>query len=521
MGHTAELQILIRRGTAAAWTSANPTLGEGELGYETDTGFYKWGDGATAWTSLSYNAEFGGSVTATNFSGPIGDTVPASGTFTTLTSNGLDDDASSVVLTLIDGGITVTGLGSFSAGVDNLATSTGIVKINTAAAPVAGAALVATSPTTAEWSSVEVYTPLSVTSLTYTADEDNNTLLVDDDTAGGAVTVTLPEAHASGDYYVIKKLGTTGNVNVAGFAVGSAPPILVELEPVHWSHGDRPQPGEAEIRKDHHWSVDELELYCPAHEKKLIDYGKYKQQLSIEDATNWPIQEAHPGHGGLCTYFGTHSNTWFYTFFSKEPDVQTNLTMACFITTPDPGLGDQAIMSLTKDVSSPNSSLTLSVRTEEPPTAVAFDYSGGDLYGTTTIVPGQTYHVCVTFDEANTEKKLYVNGVLEATDSSCAATFPSDRNRILLGVEDKSRVWEFSGWGSEFRFYKRTLDADEVYQLAHNRNISLVPVENELAWTSEVAAGTPDNIDGASPAVLTAQYEALNIVSDGTEWHVI
>lgn len=45
-----------RRGTAAAWTSANPTLAEGELGLETDTLAVKLGDGATAWTSLAYFA---------------------------------------------------------------------------------------------------------------------------------------------------------------------------------------------------------------------------------------------------------------------------------------------------------------------------------------------------------------------------------------------------------------------------------------------------------------------------------
>lgn len=43
-----------RRGTATAWTSANPILLEGELAYETDTLNYKIGDGVTAWNSLSY-----------------------------------------------------------------------------------------------------------------------------------------------------------------------------------------------------------------------------------------------------------------------------------------------------------------------------------------------------------------------------------------------------------------------------------------------------------------------------------
>jgi hypothetical protein len=47
-------EVRFRRGTAAAWTSANPTLAAGELGFETDTGQSKLGDGTTAWTSLPY-----------------------------------------------------------------------------------------------------------------------------------------------------------------------------------------------------------------------------------------------------------------------------------------------------------------------------------------------------------------------------------------------------------------------------------------------------------------------------------
>lgn len=43
-----------RRDTAANWTTANPTLAQGELGFETDTRKAKLGDGVTAWTSLAY-----------------------------------------------------------------------------------------------------------------------------------------------------------------------------------------------------------------------------------------------------------------------------------------------------------------------------------------------------------------------------------------------------------------------------------------------------------------------------------
>lgn len=58
--------LRLRRGTAAAWTSANPILGAGEPGLETDTGKVKWGDGATAWVSLPYFAPPGDWNTLSN-----------------------------------------------------------------------------------------------------------------------------------------------------------------------------------------------------------------------------------------------------------------------------------------------------------------------------------------------------------------------------------------------------------------------------------------------------------------------
>ena len=45
-------KIQLRRGTAAQWTSE--TLAAGEIGYETDTGNFKIGDGSTGWATLAY-----------------------------------------------------------------------------------------------------------------------------------------------------------------------------------------------------------------------------------------------------------------------------------------------------------------------------------------------------------------------------------------------------------------------------------------------------------------------------------
>jgi len=58
------VRIQLRRGISSEWTAANPVLMEGELGYETDTGLYKVGNGSTTWTGLSYNGLYGSATLA-------------------------------------------------------------------------------------------------------------------------------------------------------------------------------------------------------------------------------------------------------------------------------------------------------------------------------------------------------------------------------------------------------------------------------------------------------------------------
>ena len=47
-------RMLQRRGTAEQWSNANPILGSGEIGFETDTGQFKIGDQTTHWDDLPY-----------------------------------------------------------------------------------------------------------------------------------------------------------------------------------------------------------------------------------------------------------------------------------------------------------------------------------------------------------------------------------------------------------------------------------------------------------------------------------
>ena len=48
-------RIQLRRGGAQEWANSNPTLAQGELGIELDTGRFKIGDGVSAWNSLIYS----------------------------------------------------------------------------------------------------------------------------------------------------------------------------------------------------------------------------------------------------------------------------------------------------------------------------------------------------------------------------------------------------------------------------------------------------------------------------------
>lgn len=54
MPTTVEYRFRVRRRTAADWASLNEVLLDSEIGRESDTDLFKFGDGITAWNSLSY-----------------------------------------------------------------------------------------------------------------------------------------------------------------------------------------------------------------------------------------------------------------------------------------------------------------------------------------------------------------------------------------------------------------------------------------------------------------------------------
>ena len=69
-----------RRDTAANWTSNNPILAAGEIGFESDTSKMKIGNGSSAWSSLSYVSSGGTVTSVTGGTGLTGGAITSSGT---------------------------------------------------------------------------------------------------------------------------------------------------------------------------------------------------------------------------------------------------------------------------------------------------------------------------------------------------------------------------------------------------------------------------------------------------------
>ena len=143
------VKIQMRRDTAAAWTAANPTLAAGEMGLETDTTFYKIGNGSTAWNSLGYGAYNGAISNGTITSAMIVDGTIVAG-----------DIAANAVTTakILDGNVTADKIASAAWSTNTVIDAVGDLLVGTASDTLGRIAigtnefLLTSNGTTAVWS---------------------------------------------------------------------------------------------------------------------------------------------------------------------------------------------------------------------------------------------------------------------------------------------------------------------------------------------------------------------------------
>ena len=79
--------IKFRRGTASQWTSTNPVLSSGEMGIETDTNKFKFGNGTSTWSLLSYAVASSSGSATVEWSGVLNKAIDfTSGTASSFTT---------------------------------------------------------------------------------------------------------------------------------------------------------------------------------------------------------------------------------------------------------------------------------------------------------------------------------------------------------------------------------------------------------------------------------------------------
>jgi hypothetical protein len=197
-------KIQVRRDTAANWTSTNPTLSQGEIGFETDTYKIKIGNGSTAWTSLSY-------FTAAGLSEAQGLTFVGDDSSGTRISDGETikiAGAGSVTTSMSGDVLTITGSGGGSSTLTVVGDdSTGVTLNSGETIKIAGG----TGITTAVSGDVLTITGVPQATMTFVGDDSTGTTLNNGETlkvAGGTGITTA----IAGDVLTITATGGGGSM---------------------------------------------------------------------------------------------------------------------------------------------------------------------------------------------------------------------------------------------------------------------------------------------------------------------
>jgi len=105
------------------------------------------------------------------------------------------------------------------------------------------------------------------------------------------------------------------------------------------------------------------------------------------------------------------------------------------------------------------------------------------IHSTSSISTGSFVHVVATYNSANGAKRIYINGVLEASETVVPTTHNA-RGLLVLGANDFDSRY-FSGQLDDFQFYSIALNATEVTYLYNNPGLT---VPEPATWLS-LAAG--------------------------------
>jgi len=110
-----------------------------------------------------------------------------------------------------------------------------------------------------------------------------------------------------------------------------------------------------------------------------------------------------------------------------------------------------------------------------------FSFYYDDLMGNTELAPGQWWHLVFTWDNVSRERKIYVNGVLDANDTSLGYLNVPTLTDFIIGSYSGSAY--LNGTIDEFRVYARVLSEQEINASYNN---GLYRLENNFTNLSGI-----------------------------------
>ena len=227
------------------------------------------------------------------------------------------------------------------------------------------------------------------------------------------------------------------------------------------------------------------------------------------------------------TFDGT--NDFFYVADHNDFDLSATLTMSAWIKPTGSGEDWQIIMTKNGVDGDADRAYAFWYKTD----GRLYMFLGDDSSNTNmntdagVVVSGVWSHVAATFDNSSNTGKIYVNGVLKATNTSMTTSPYNTGKRFTIGaVNDNdggSSAAEFQGEMADVKLFSDVLTDAEVQEISSkiNYDISTGSIGNLVAWYKLMGAvadssGNSHNLTAVGSPAQDYDAFSVNVQDSGT-----
>jgi len=229
------------------------------------------------------------------------------------------------------------------------------------------------------------------------------------------------------------------------------------------------------------WQAQNLEAYypCVGAGTQLLDLSGHERHGTKHGAPSVVVSGAA---GGVAVDLGTHAQAYYYT--APIPDMSTfTLSVDVVIGAISGTVSGQAVLSL---VASDDQRVTLAAD-NSPDDWGAWDNVNSWLRSGQAQQVGERATICLVYD-GTTNRRVYYNGVLQATDSSVSAIV-SGKTTLYIGAEDPTALELWDGLVFNIRVISRAYTDGEVYEMYRNPSALLQRRNIVTVQPAEAASG--------------------------------